>query len=299
MLPLLLSFALFSCAIPEAPDRVALVYGVSVYDADLSEGSGPNLTLADNDAEDVAALLTVQGWDVRLRTDAAATSVAILQDIADLEATGFDGLVLVYYSGHGGLFGGESVICPKDSYNGVANQWVTDNFMTAQELFDPLKDAGLDHVIVLLDSCNSGGFVEAGATADAIPSLFGPLEEPDGSELYGWYVNALGAAVGAYHASATYDNVIVLSAGGTDDVVWESGVHGIFTGFLLEAPREGDYDKDGYVTTAELYRYTSTQIELHWNTVYWDYYDQAAEQYADYHPHTSGSPREYVVFEAD
>ncbi len=59
---------LFSaCSMPEEQTRHALVYGISIYNTQYPEGviEHNNLTLTDDDAEAMAALLESQGWSVR------------------------------------------------------------------------------------------------------------------------------------------------------------------------------------------------------------------------------------------
>ncbi len=99
--------ALFSCSLPEPPPRVALVYGVSIYDDSKPEGSKPNLTSTDDDAIAVANMLIAQGWnpsDVRLMAynnpvSEKITKQKIKTDIESIST--FDGLVFLYFSGHG------------------------------------------------------------------------------------------------------------------------------------------------------------------------------------------------------
>lgn len=298
-LAVLLALALSSCAIPEAPARVALLYGVSVYDETPPGGlANPNLNLADDDAIDMATMLGTQGWLTTLRTDADATKVNMLADIASL--SGFEGLVVFYYSGHGGqdsLNDNRSVICPRDSWDGTAHVWLFENMPYPEELFAAFEAAGLKHVVVILDSCHSGGFVMEGATTDGVPPLFGPNETPDGSIMYTWQLPATGDAIAAYAASASYGDYIVLSAAGAGDFSWETSTHGIFTGFLLQAPGYADADRDGLITTTELFAFTAVNIQIQWNQWVADDYDNG--QYADYHPHVTGSPREYGLLFAD
>lgn len=296
-----LALVFASCALPEPPDRVALVYGVSIYDDSYAINEGPNLSLADDDATSMSGLLDSQGWQVELSVNEAATKLQIAADIAQLKAEGFDGQVLLYYSGHGGIdpSNGKSVFCPRGSWDSDLEDWVLENMIYPDELFTMFHEAGLKHVIVILDSCNSGGFVDPGATTDGVPPLFGPNEIPDGSINYGLYLTALGDAISAYASYASYDNVIVLSAAGADDFSWESGTHGIFTFFVLQAPDKADSDGDGVVTTTELYSFTAANIQTYWNAIYGNdplYY--SAGQWADFHPHVTGSPREYAIFKS-
>ncbi|HPB65192.1 MAG TPA: hypothetical protein PLW80_01425, partial [Spirochaetales bacterium] len=44
-----------ACAMPEPPNRVALVYGVSIYLESLPQTKRPNLSLTDDDAYAIGA----------------------------------------------------------------------------------------------------------------------------------------------------------------------------------------------------------------------------------------------------
>lgn len=295
-----------ACAMPEPPNRVALVYGVATY---IEGGSSLNLSLTDDDAYAIGATLSAKGWSVTTRvadsTVAATNELASREQIeADIAAlSGFDGMVLFYYSGHG-TYGvrGESAICPYGSIDS-SGYLVASEMITASELRAMFDSAGLDHVVVVLDSCHSGGFVDAGATADAIPGSYGIYDD----ELaYTWYLGALGDATAAFSYAAE-PGYVVLAAAGADEYSWESGDHGIFTRFLLEAAGDGseaaDRDGDGYLTTTELYRYALAGIEAEWNHIYDDTPSLRMQLYAgdywdDYLPHLSGTAIEYALMPA-
>lgn len=291
-----------SCAMPSPPKRTALVYGISIYDTAKAEGSYPNLTLTDEDATSMAAMLTTEGWSVTAgiadsnidRNNQDASRTAIENGIAGLAGT--DGLVLFYYSGHGSMVNGESVIIPYGTVT-EPTQWIT-----ATELRARFRAAGLHHVIIMLDSCYSGGFVSSGATTDAIPPIYDSLEL-DRRIQYRLFVDAIGDAIAAYMAYADDPEFIVLSAAGAGELSWESSSfgHGIFTYYALKAfsDARADVDSDGFVTTTELYAYIAANIQANWNKYY--YNDPINEsgvtpQYSDYMPHLSGTAYEYALW---
>ena len=97
------------------PPGFAIVYGVSDY-APLSLGSpdSHDLTYPDDDAEDVAALLSSQGYDVIVRTNEDATMMQLELDFADMadrvaDAGGASTRFVFYFAGHGYGDGMESV----------------------------------------------------------------------------------------------------------------------------------------------------------------------------------------------
>ena len=293
---------LAACSMPEAPTRTALVFGVSKYDVTKAEGTYPNLTWTDDDAEAIVDELSSQGWIVidgiaDTSSDAtngsAAGLGAITDAIAGLAAT--EGLVLFYYSGHGGLVNGESAIVPYGTI-GTSSDWIT-----ASELTAMFKAAGLDNVVIILDSCHSGGFVEGGATVDAIPDIFGDNDGGDVS--YTLFVDATDDAIRGYLSYEGDSGYVVIAAAGAGEASYESATygHGIFTYALLRGADSGsaDLDRDGYVDTSELYAYCAAFIDENWNSTQAFAYDSGLGQYADYMPHLSGTAREYALWAVD
>lgn len=296
---LLASLAGFSCAMPEPPARVALVYGVSTY---LENHSGyPNLGSSDDDAYDMKRLLTQAGWTVKAGiadTDSttlneSASKKAIMADISSLKD--FKGLVLFYYSGHGIFLDPEQAICPYGSID--SNLALREDLMiTTTELRSYFTVSNINNVIIILDSCNSGGFVDDGPTTEAIPDLYGPNNGGD-KILYTYFVDSLDSSLRAYFAYKTNGSIVTISAAGALENSWEiSNVNGIFTSAILSANATpySDTDNDGYVSTTELFNYTVAYLNKYWNssgtypTADWD----------DYHPHLSGTAREYALWAA-
>ncbi|HOJ98419.1 MAG TPA: caspase family protein [Termitinemataceae bacterium] len=285
------------CTIPEASQRVALVYGVADY-----PGSSNDLSAPTNDAANMAALFTRQGYTGTKRTDSDVTKAAILSDIKNLQ--GFSGLVVLYFSGHGTATSeGKAAIVPHDALQ-VSGQSVTlqeQNLITAVDLNAAFDGAGITHRVLILDSCYSGGFVDAGATTDGIPPLYGYLD--GGTSRYGFFLGALGDAITAYVSYESSDSTVVLAAAGMGEYSWESKTSGgsptgVFTYYLLRGASSGDADGDGYLTTTELYAYTASRIGADWNA-YYQSYPADSTQYADFHPHVSGNAREYILFKKE
>jgi hypothetical protein len=317
------SMFLTACSMPEPPTRTALVYGVANY---VEEWNGwdplndlfipsPNLSLTDDDAADISIMLSSKGWDTtRTRiadstdpiVNAMAGKAQMAADIAGLSGT--EGMILFYYSGHGSIINGESAICPYGSIDPnpayTSYTLLPEEFITVSELNAMFKSAGLEHVVIILDSCFSGGFVEEGATVDAVPPIFEPGTY-SGDISYTWFVNALGDSIAGYLSYSSDSNNVVISASGAQELSWESGSygHGIFTYLILQATSgDADYDNDGYVTTTELYAFCEVNFAQVWNDandnnlveVFVNEY-----QNADYLPHLSGTAREYALWATD
>lgn len=284
------------CAIPSPPQRTAIIFGISLYDDAKAVSVPPNLPVSSKDAEAMDSLLLSQGWDSRLFLNEDASMSNLISTIDSLRA--YKGLVLFYFAGHGGFDQARdaSFFIPQDSWDADLNRFNASKFVYPEDFKAWFREAGIMHGIVILDSCNSGDFVQPGSTTDAIPQLFGKNEQPDGSIKYTNHFSALGDAYAAYAGYTASDSMVVISAGGVFDVVWENSSHGIFTYFLLQAPKYADSDRDGYVTTTEVYRYTANAIKYYWNKSYESKFDSETNQYMDYHPHLSGNPREYILF---
>jgi uncharacterized caspase-like protein len=293
---------------PEPPARTALVYGISRYETDTAANVRPNLQLTDDDARSVGAMLASKGWTVTTRiadsidpdVNALASKTQLRADIAALQPT--EDLVLFYYSGHGFSFEQSdgafvSYICPYGSID--SGSLLLSAMVSVAELESWFEDAGLTNVVIILDSCYSGGFVRDGATADAVPAVYGVKDE-GGDIKYTWFIDALGDAALAYVSYRSGSGVVAISAAGSEEYSWESSAygHGIFTYALLAAaddPRS-DLDGDGYVTTTELYAYTTASVDALWNVSAKNSYDSSIGQYSDYLPHLSGTAREYALW---
>jgi uncharacterized caspase-like protein len=252
------------------------------------------------------SMLVAKGWSVTAgiaNTQTAsesqdATRAAIETDIANLEGT--TGLVLFYYSGHGTRdYLGNSYIIPFGSLSSYSDM------ISKDQLHAMFEAAGLDNVIIILDSCFSGGFVVEGATVDAVPPIFGTYDpegptKPEGLIAYTWFLNALGDSIRGYLTYSSAAKYVTISAAGSGELSWESTPpgHGIFTYALLLAAqdRSTDLDGDAYVTTGELYSMVSAIMAITWNKKESSSYESNVHQYADYHPHLSGSPREYALW---
>lgn len=313
-LAVIASITASSCAMPEPPARVALVYGVSNY-VEVWNGpstSNPNLSLTDDDAYAMASMLRLKGWAVTERiadsgTDPAINALAsksqVAADIAGLK--GMTGQVLFYYSGHGVTLEGDTAICP---YGSVVPNASNDGFrlnesacLSSAELYAMLEAAGIEHAVVVIDACHSGGFVRKGPTVDAVPPIYG-INDTEGEIAYSYFVDATSEAIKGYFGYAAGSRYVALSAAGAGELSWESTNlgHGIFTYALLKAGEsaKADLDGDGYVGTGELYLVAKTIVDEIWNSPNATYteYVNGSYQYIDYHPHLSGTAREYALW---
>ena len=296
-------------------DGYAIVYGVSTYIDSLPESSYPNLPLPDDDAVSMAALLEKKGYTIISggpRLNGEATKTNLLADVAEAALLADENSTVVFYfAGHGvqsDLFsesapsGEESSDTDTyDSYDewimlydsvhsdGASLSFTPDDAVYDDELNTILSAIETPRKVVLIDACNSGGFIGESGVYDSIPQ-----------DVDGWLVidGPFSAALSLYFKTSYPDETndvapyqaFVFSASGEQELAYEdlSVGHGIFTYYLLESGNSGDADGDGYVTVAESFLYVAEMIESNWNDYmpygYW------------FHPHVSGNSVDIILF---
>lgn len=303
-----------SCSLwsPVTAQRYALVIGIADYLNYSPPPGGHDLQYTDDDARYLAKTLKADGWTVRdPLIDAEATKTGIQNAISSFFGSIPRGATaLVYYSGHGTLtndgFSGDAVLVPYEF-----NPLTWSPYITELELSSWIADSAgtrTANIIVILDSCNSGGFVSVQGAIDSIPDDYDPpLKQTTPSLLemaFTRFSDMLAAGAQADGALKP----IVLSAAGYGDVSFEldefrdpktdptSDGHGIFTYFLVESMRKGDRNGDGFVTCSEAYSYASRQIDLNWNRSGDAAVNSDAYNDGYYRPHMTGGLRDLVLF---
>jgi hypothetical protein len=290
----ILAILVASCAPTDPlPGRYALVYGVSRYVNAYAEGEFPNLTYSDDDARSVAALLESDGYAVRLRVDQEASRENLEADLRSLATTALPGdFVLVYFSGHGGLLSDFGLDPATVATYTPDSQWIfpygaIDPAFTGRRLLSgdivperAISDRDLQGLVdalpcsrklLIIDACNSGGFIEGGADVDALPPDYWRGVVIDRGLVFQRAVRAyldyspLPADTGLPAATA-----LVLAAAGGEEPSYEylPFGHGVFTYFLLEAATLGDLNGDGYLTALEAYAYVVAGIQESWNVLF-------------------------------
>jgi hypothetical protein len=288
------------CKLDMSYDKYAVVFGVADY-TPLDAGGG-DLSYTDDDAVDMAALLAADGFAVRgwasgapasgATLDGEATAANFLSVLAGVAAeAGEDDLFLFYFSGHGGqtvvnASEGASADDPADEYiyfdSDPLEPFTEEDLRAALQAIPCLKK------IVIIDACNSGGFIGDSGDVDGVPSdYWGAVDGP---------LAQLGSAVSLYFggfdgsADIIPGEAIVLAAAGEQEFSWETDSlqHGVFTYYLLQAPGAADRNHDGYVTVTEAYGYVRRKIDENFNSA--AYFDER------FTPHVSGGPLDYVLF---
>lgn len=300
LLPLgLVTGCALSTSVPATPsNRYAIVIGVQDY-----PGADSDLSYPDNDADDMATLLSAQGWTVIKRliasseaisTDGVPNRANIQAAIAGATATiGSDSTasLLVYYSGHGSVSGSTAYIIPSDGITAggslYQSDWITPATLTSWMTAVPAKNR-----ILILDSCYSGGFALSDSAVDLSPA--------DYSALYGATTDSGAVAMALSQLSsliaenlANYGDasVEVLAAAGSGESSYDDSSHGngAFTYYLLKAVTAADSDADGLVTLDEAYLYCKAQLKANWNALH-------AYSNDDFLPHISGGTGDPVLY---
>ncbi len=276
--------------------RYALVYGVSAYPFAPDQLSYPSI-----DAADMKAVLAGSGYQVLSRMDLDASSTNIVADIQSLSGVPSNATVLVYFSGHGTLdSNGTTYFIPADGIDS-SGAFVRSAWMDPARLSKALAVLPIKNIIVILDTCYSGGFVQAGSSSDSAPQNYGPNDGGVTPDVFSAAMGKFGVLLAANAGETGKAAPIVISAAGSRELSYETAslANGVFTHYLLESARNGDDNGDGYVTTTEAYAYSSKAIQSKWNAIYSDYYTSGSLNepiFMDFLPHISGGVRDLVLF---
>jgi len=290
-----LALGLSGCVLDTPYDKYAIVYGV----ADYQTGVG-DLTYTDDDALSMESLLSAQGFQVILQLDDAATKNKL--ENTDIPAIAGQAreqdLFVFYFSGHGGPASAGAENPGSDAYNEYIYLYGSDSgpniglTFSDDQLVAAFAPIAARRKVVIIDACNSGGFIGNELEADGEPASL--IEGAEG---------ILALAADAIRLYANFDGssadippweAIVLSAAGEREFSYELGLpygHGVFTYYLLKSESEGDANRDGWVTVTEAFAYTKKMIYRDWNYGY-------GFPSAVFSPHVSGGPVDYVLFEA-
>jgi hypothetical protein len=274
------------------------------------------------DAQSLSELLESRGYspiDGTPRTDGGATKDTIRADIQGLSSVESDAIVVIFFSGHG-TYIPEGVMEPYRGaylvpYDAVEKSTGYVTYATADKLISPaelnswISQAGTRNVILIINSCYSGGFVDPGTSIDVAPQNYGPYDggtTPASGILSA--IGSIGELVSMNARESGSPGPMVISACGTKESTYENyslyyAGHGIFPFYVLEAASKGDANSDGFVTVTEAYKYAVHRIKVDWNILASLYYPPEADPnqdnilvYLDFMPHISGGARDLVLF---
>jgi uncharacterized caspase-like protein len=276
---------LSACA-PEVnlPEQYAIICGISDYPGTVNDLSYPEA-----DAESMETLLMRKGYAQVLKKKNSEATIASLEASinAVAAAAGKDSFFLFYFSGHGGqraLPGSEPG--SQDGLNEYIYLYdpgsVLAGGVSDDELMRMISRIPSRQKVVIIDACNSGGFIGDSPGVDTENSA---------------PVYSAGEAFSKYFANVeagdiAYTEAIVISAAGERELSWEALIynHGVFTYFLLQTPGRADRNGDGFITASEAYYFTKNAIQRNWNP---------RNSTTAFTPHISGGAMDFVLFEAD
>jgi hypothetical protein len=249
---------------PPAAGRYAIIVDVAEY-----EMYG-DLDYADDDARDFRQTsLRLGGFreeDILILTDTLATKAAIRDAITIWLASreGANDLVVFFFSGHG-WHGAD--VSPYDEADGWDEyllpcdyDYTPDTAICDDELDTWLDTLDSNRVVVIVDACFSGGFIEPMSLEGAYCKCVPPMGGVRGSVMVG----------DGFIKDVDQSGRLVLTASREDQSSWEFGPpyeNGAFTYYLLEAleTATADGNSNGWVSGEEAYDYLDPLVE---NLVY-------------------------------
>lgn len=232
----------------------------------------------------------------------APSKARILSDIQALSGVvGPNDVLLIYFSGHGTQ--DTSVTPPHEYFDPYAS--VLDDgsgkfydypapSIRDDELATAFAAIKTPRKVLILDTCNSGGFIgnqlEADWTAAAYlggASLVGP----------GTLVQAIAnyASMQSSPTGMSPYGAQVLSAAGRDESCYETPTlgHGVMTYYLLQGLQgsQADLNHDGHVTVLEAFAFAKAGVDQNWNSN-----SGVVAAQDTFEPHVSGGPVDFVLF---
>jgi hypothetical protein len=287
---LLAAGLLVGCRLPTAitSEHRALLIGINDYP---NLPADKQLATPENDAFELKKKLQETGWlEPLILNNGTISKVDIENKIQDLGNQLTDGdTALLYFSGHGTAIGDEAYIVPSDYSSASSSPLIS---MT--EFGAWIKSYILPYtsnVIVIIDACNSGGFVSQSDSADIIDpdydvNLSSSVSSPALAGL-----GDMGELLAKNLKQTGKLEPIVMSAAGFDELSWESTSlkHGVFTYYLMKAAESGDSNRDEFVSATEAYTYAAKGIDKNWNGLYGNG--------AAFYPHITGGLRDMVLFD--
>ncbi len=251
---ILLSASFFSSLSLAEVKGFAVIVGVSEY----SDRFVSDLNFCDDDAQDIYDALPASDWDeVTLLKDAEATKANILNAISNLsQVASSSDIILFFFSGHGVNETDQgnviaTYICPHDT-----SSTGYDNDISETELENALGELPTQNVCVILDSCQSGGFIDKGTSIGAIKTYLKVGQVPPSAEqlelVPGFKdLQESGYVVLTACREAEYSMEYAASDPQEPD-------NGVFSYYVIQGlSGSADENQDGVISAEEIYDYAS------------------------------------------
>jgi Caspase domain len=225
------------------PQLHAVIVGINDYENDKLK-----LRFATNDATEVAKVLKASGEKLYdqvhvklLNTRGSTGKTAILQAIKEAASKAQTEDVFIFYvAGHGQNFGDNGYHMLTADVGVMTDKAIQERSISAQELQLAISNVPSGKKVVLLDTCQSGG----GLDASKLMSVRGGIDNLD-------MVKDMNRKSGA---------IVLAAAESKEDAMEGYQGHGVFTFALLEALKgKADTKGDGFVSTFQLQEYVSNR----------------------------------------
>lgn len=239
-------------------DRWAIIVGVSNY------RYIDDLTYCDDDAIALYNQLA-PSWganNIELLTNSEANKTAIHDAIfnwlAPIEDS--DDTVLIFFSGHGGqgtdvapideVDGKDEYLCPYDS---LTSAWTND--IRDDELDTWLNILDSRKIVVMLDVCNSGGFIaSSGISKVEIDKKLAIENNPGLSSLDDGFAKDI-----------SKDSRVILTACAENESSWDSGTlkNGVFSHYIIDALSRldtVDVNANHEISAEEIFNYVEPKV---------------------------------------
>lgn len=293
----------------ERGSSYALIYGVADYSI-IND-----LTYTYNDAEDMDRFLTEKNFNTTVRFDRDVTKSAIMADIESLidnPDVDENTITVFFFAGHGDGYLREyptdAVLDPPifivpEEYAGQPYllpdilEFNNSHVIFATELLDKLSTIP-GKKLIILDICFAGGFVrDNGIDIDGLPDDYGYTGNPPNFfQTWDTYLSE------AYDTN--YRDIWVIGSAGENELAYEDSSikNGYYTYYLLESlgydhddfsiadTIPADKNSDKLITISEIYNETFNRFDQNYN-------DLLNSNYARYYSHTSGGPKDLILFD--
>ncbi|MEN6491642.1 MAG: caspase family protein, partial [Rectinema sp.] len=188
-------------------NKYAVVVGINDY----INGSDLNYCVAD--AESMKKMLEDAGWTVNpitaesgeaIKKNATKSAIETALKSVPAETTTF----LFYYSGHGSIdYSDDAYIVPSD-YDGSVS-----SLISATEFSGWLDSVTATNKSVILDSCYSGGFVDAGDSVDAVPGDSAFMQTSTAADMFFRFGELLAQNAAASSTNPSTAPLVISAAG--------------------------------------------------------------------------------------
>ncbi len=232
---------------------IALSYdGTNIREEDYLDGTLPDAIELEKafdalfQGEEHTSTLMLQDGSDDLNDPLLPTKAHVIEKIESLsDAMDEQDILIISYSGHG-MEDGSLVLYPPRSDGSIfstSGSMYTDVLLTVAELYDAL-DSSKGSVLLLMDSCYSGNFVQESETSYSLIERNSYLQE----------------VYDQYFAEGSYTRpVFVIAATTYDNTASETLTHGHFTQALLEGlgwdEEDQVLDPPKKITVDYLYQY--------------------------------------------